>query len=35
VPFPKVERTLKADELPDIKNVTDDILQQAIACEVS
>jgi len=34
-PFPKVERTLKADELPDIKNVTDDILQQAIACEVS
>jgi len=30
-----VEKTLKADEIPDIKNVTDDILNQAIICEVT
>ena len=34
-PLPQVEKTLKASDLPDIKNVTDDILQQAIICEVS
>ena len=35
IPLPQVEKTLKADEIPDIKNVTDDILNQAIICEVT
>jgi hypothetical protein len=34
-PSPKVVKILQADEIPDIQNVTDDILQQAIACEVT
>ncbi len=34
-PFPQVTKSLKASDLPDIKEVTDDILQQAIICEVS
>lgn len=34
-PFPKVEKTLKANELPDIKFVNDDILNRAIICEVT
>ena len=35
-PIPQVEKTLNADELPEtIIDVTDDILQQAIICEVS
>jgi len=35
IPLPQVEKTLKADEIPNIKNVTDDILNQAIICEVT
>jgi hypothetical protein len=35
-PSPQVDKTLKAKELPgNITDVTDDILQQAIICEVS
>ena len=34
-PFPKVEKILKANELPSIQEVTDDILNQAIECEVT
>lgn len=34
-PFPVVDKTLKADELPSIQDVTDDILQQAIQCEIT
>ena len=32
-PFPQVEKTLEADDLPLIQDVTEDILQQAILCE--
>jgi len=35
MPFPKVEKILKANEIPDIKDVQDDILNQAIECEVT
>lgn len=35
MPFPKVEKILKASELPDIKDVEDDILKQAIECEIT
>lgn len=34
-PFPQAEKMLQADELPSIQEVTDDILRQAIICEVS
>lgn len=34
-PFPQVERILQAGELPAIAEVTDEILQHAIICEVS
>jgi hypothetical protein len=34
-PFPQVERTLQANEVPTIQEITDAILQQAIVCEVS
>ncbi len=34
-PFPQVDKILQPSELPDIKDVTNDILQQAIECEVS
>ena len=34
-PFPTVEKILKADTLPDIQNVSDEILDQAIICEVT
>jgi hypothetical protein len=35
VPFPQVDRILKANELPNIHDVTDDLLWQAIECEVT
>jgi len=35
VPSPNVDKMLKASELPSIQEVTDDILQQAILCEVT
>ncbi len=36
MPFPKVDKILKASELPsDSKLVSDEILKQAIECEVS
>jgi len=35
-PFPKVEKTIPADKLPDsIKDIPDDILAWAIVCEVT
>jgi len=34
-PFPQVDKVLKTNELPDIQEVTDEILQQAIECEVT
>ncbi len=35
-PIPKVEKTLQANQLPDdIQQVSDDILNQAIICEIS
>ena len=34
-PFPRVEKILKANEIHDIQNIPDDILQQAIQCEVT
>ncbi len=34
-PFPQAEKILKANELPNIQDATDEILQQAIQCEVS
>ena len=34
-PFPKVDKILKADELPNIQDATDEIFKQAIECEVS
>ena len=35
-PFPQVEKTLKANELPDdIQKVSNQILDQAIVCEVT
>jgi hypothetical protein len=35
VPFLQVDRILQADELPNIHDVTDDILWQAVECEVT
>ena len=35
VPLPMVDKILKASELPSIKDVTDEILNQAIECEIS
>ena len=35
MPFPQVDKMLQASELPSIDEVTDDILQQAILCEVT
>ena len=34
-PFPKVEKTLRADELANIREISDEILNQAIICEIS
>ena len=35
-PFPKVEKTIPADKLPDsIENIPDDILNWAIVCEIT
>ncbi len=34
-PFPQVGNAIKASELPNIKDVTDDILQHPIICEVT
>lgn len=34
-PVPQAEKMLAADQLPDIHEVTDEILQQAIICEVT
>ena len=34
-PFPQVDTILKANELPNIQDVTDYILQQAIECEIT
>lgn len=34
-PFPKVEKILKADQLPEISLINDDILHRAIECEVT
>ena len=34
-PFPQVEKTITAEELPSIQTVTDDILQTAILCKIT
>ncbi len=34
-PFPQVDKILKSSELPNIQEVTEEILQQAIECEVT
>lgn len=35
MPFPYVDKMLNANDLPNITEVSDDILQQAILCEVT
>ena len=34
-PFPQVAKTLRSDEIPNIQEVSDEILNQAILCEVT
>jgi len=34
-PFPMVERVLKSTDIPPIQDVSDDILNQAIECEIT
>jgi hypothetical protein len=34
-PFPQVDKIIKANEVPDIKFVNDDILNRAIICEIT
>jgi hypothetical protein len=34
-PFPKAEKTMQANDLPDITKISDEILTQAIICEKS